>query len=70
MIDCGDGCKINAEHVTQLSWEHRHYANCGPESYLIVWMHDGRNIRIHHGFGVDAYKIEKAILDEQAKLIR
>jgi hypothetical protein len=58
---------INPRYVAGMSWENTHYVNSSGRSVLTVRMHDGHEYRIEHTVqymdGVDAYAVEKAIIN-------
>ncbi len=58
------GTRINPDLVASLTWDRRFYMN-GSSSSLVIRMADGTVHRVEHGYGVDAYEIERAILRGQ-----
>lgn len=64
-IDHHSGTRINPDLVASLEWDRRFYVN-GSSSSLVIRMADGTVHRIEHGYGVDAYEIEREILGAQA----
>lgn len=60
MIKAGDSL-INPVYVSAMTWDRR-YTMSGPnEPTLIVRTCDGREYRIKHDGGTDAYAVERAI---------
>ena len=62
MIKIGEHL-INPAFVSSMSWERRDYMNCGPDHTLVIYMANGRQIKIKHEpqFGTDAFLIERTI---------
>ena len=71
MIKCGRDLSVNPQHVSQMHWDRRHYANGPGDSVLVITMADGTVHRVRHEPAymmdhVDAYKVEQAILAAMA----
>lgn len=66
MVKCGE-VYLDPKRVSSMEWERRHYMNGPGESKLIITMENGVRHIIHHQpnlwGGVDAYAIEKQILE-------
>jgi len=66
MLRLGPGHHVDAAAIISTRWDHRHYANCGPDSSLIVTMNDGSEVSVRHEpqylDGTDAYALERQIL--------
>lgn len=52
---------VNPRMVASVEVDHRHYMN-GSDSVLVIHMENGQTHRVRHGYGIDVYAIEKAIL--------